>query len=512
MKNDKPVLPHSPFLPFPHSPFPLLLPFSAVAALLFWQLGALTFVDPDLWHEMALFREALALGHLPFADQFAYTPTVYPSVQHEWGTGAVLYFLATRFGSTGILIAKYLLTLGVVALGMAAARRRGAGWPVIVSLAPLAILCGVIGYTTIRAQLFTLLFIALLLYSLELDRAGLRRWIWAWLPLYTVWLNLHAGFIVGLGFVAGHAGEQWLRGQPYKHLLGVAAAMIALVAVNPYGLAYYGYLAHALSMPRPLITEWAPLWSTDPAMFRMFLVTLLIVAYCAANLGWRRLPGLIVLSLAAYAAARHTRHLSIYLVVWQCYAPSYVQQTPLGRWLGEFWSGRRNLVAGVSAACGLLCLVGALAAAPWQLRLPVTLDAEREGKPVYPVGAVEYLSRTQFRGNLMVPFIPGGYVIWKLHPRVRVSLDGRYEVAYQKGVLEENTALYEAQAGWQETLTRYPTDAVLVARSAPLAEALTTVPGWRRIYRDEAFELFARSGLNLPEEDRTGQIPQPQFP
>jgi hypothetical protein len=247
-------------------------------------------------------------------------------------------------------------------------------------------------------------------------------------------------------------------------------------------------------------------------MFRMFLISLLLVAYSIANLGWRRLPGLIVLTLAAYAAAWHTRHLSIYLVVWQCYAPSFLQETPLGRGLSEFWSRRRRLVAGVSVAFGLLCIAGALPAAPWRLRLPVTLDAELVGQPVYPVGAVEYLDRRQFRGNLMVPFIPGGFVIWKLHPRVRVSIDGRYEVAYQKGVLEENTAFYEAQPGWQETLSRYPTDAVLVARSAPLAGVLPSVPGWRRVYRDDAFELFARPGLSLPEEDRTGHIPQPQFP
>ncbi len=61
---------------------------SALAGLFLCCIALNTFVDPDIWHEMALFREALALGYLPLADQFAYTPTVYPSVHHEWGTGA----------------------------------------------------------------------------------------------------------------------------------------------------------------------------------------------------------------------------------------------------------------------------------------------------------------------------------------------------------------------------------------------------------------------------------------
>ncbi len=33
-------------------------------------------VDPDLFHEMSLFREALVMGRIPTQDVFAYTPTV----------------------------------------------------------------------------------------------------------------------------------------------------------------------------------------------------------------------------------------------------------------------------------------------------------------------------------------------------------------------------------------------------------------------------------------------------
>src|SRR4030065_813390 len=66
-------------------------------------------VDLDLWHQMALIREAIALGHIPLNDQFAYPPTVFPSVHHEWGAGVIAYFLATRFGAPGILVLKYSL-------------------------------------------------------------------------------------------------------------------------------------------------------------------------------------------------------------------------------------------------------------------------------------------------------------------------------------------------------------------------------------------------------------------
>src|SRR5690349_15301386 len=42
-------------------------------------------VDMDIFHQMALARESIALGHIPTVDRFAYTPTLPYSVHHEWG-------------------------------------------------------------------------------------------------------------------------------------------------------------------------------------------------------------------------------------------------------------------------------------------------------------------------------------------------------------------------------------------------------------------------------------------
>jgi hypothetical protein len=86
---------------------------AALGGLFLLYLCQLTFVDPDLWHEMALFGEALEQGGIPLADSFAYTPTIYPVVHHEWGTGAILYLVADRFGAPGIMVLKYLLTFVV---------------------------------------------------------------------------------------------------------------------------------------------------------------------------------------------------------------------------------------------------------------------------------------------------------------------------------------------------------------------------------------------------------------
>ena len=79
-------------------------------------LGTSTFVDPDVFHSMALFRSALALGHIPTEDTFSYVPTVSPMIHHEWGTGALLYLLTVSagLGATGLMALKYLISAGIV--------------------------------------------------------------------------------------------------------------------------------------------------------------------------------------------------------------------------------------------------------------------------------------------------------------------------------------------------------------------------------------------------------------
>jgi hypothetical protein len=464
---------------------------ACMAAMFLLHLCRMTFADPDLWHEMALARETLAEGRVPADDRFAFTPTVSPSVHHEWGTGMLLYGVFSALGPGGIMALKYALSLGIMGVCLVTAARRGATLPLLALLFPLVIMAGVIGYTTLRAQVFTLFFLALLLRWFDADRRGGRAWMVLCIPMFLVWLNLHAGFVLGLALLAVHGFEMLLRRRPWAHLLLLTVALAALVAVNPYGLAYYGYLSHALLMDRGQITEWWPLWRVEPGLFHAYLASLVLLAYCGKCLGWRRLEGLLVLLVTAYAAARHARHLSIYLVAWLSYVPGYMQPTPLGQWVQQLWQRRRPAIVAAASLLAVVCLARAMVLEPWRLRVPVDEADGWAGLPVYPAGAVAYLRGADFRGNLMTPFITGGYCIWELYPQVKVSLDGRYEVAYQPGVFEDHVTLYEAQPGWRDILRKYAGDMLLVPVGGPLAAQLGSENDWQRVYADPAYELYA---------------------
>jgi hypothetical protein len=484
---------------------------AVVASLLLVASGVATFVDPDVWHLMALARETLSLGAMPLDDHFAYTPTVWPVVQHEWGTGMILYFLAMHGGTVALQLARCVLYTVILVEALRVARARGATTATLALTAPIAIVMGWIGFTAIRPQVFTLAFLAIWLRCIESDRRGGRRWIALALPGHVLWLNLHAGFVVGWGFLALHAAEQAVRRRPYLHIVGALAAMALLVVVNPYGPKYYGYLAHALSMPRPLIGEWRPIWQAHPAGFAIYLVSVAVALRGLLASGPRSVPGWPILVATAYLAASHERHVSIYALVWLAYVPAMLPTTSLGAILETLWD-RPASPATRALALLVVVLPGVLVAKnrPWHLTVPGTTA---DGAPApYPVGPVDYLERHAVAGNVLVPFGVGAYVSWKLHPRIKVSLDSRYEVAYPPELLAEHLRFFAARPGWRDTLDRYPTDLVLAPTTAPVVEKMTTETSWTVAYRDDAYMLLARPGLALAPLDRRGERLVGTFP
>lgn len=518
--------------------------------LAFWMLlalgcGFLAYVarvheiTHDVFHEMSLFREALESGDFPQQDVFAYTPTVSPSVHHEWATGAVLYFstIGNGLGLTGLSLLKLLMMAGLWLVLYRVARMRGAH-PYIFAL--IAFFCFPVfwvGFATVRAQLFTLLFLAIQLWMQELDWRGRRAWVLGWLIMLVAWLNLHAGFVVGVGLITFHGLERiaysWFQTRSVMgvlratwHLIMAAPVAAATLLVNPYGWQYIPYLIRAIGMDRPLIREWLPLWHThDPIVtIGVFLASLALFAYGVRHNPFRRSRGAAFLALTAYMTLKHIRHGSIYGVVWLAYVPAWISRTALGQNLVQWIEGQRSLVIRVSQAVVCASLLFACYHQFWRPTLP---PLPRYSSASYPVEAVNYLQQHGFAGNLMTPFHVGAYVSWEMYPKVHVSFDGRYEVAYQEQVMPEHNRFYDAEPGGWDILDKYPTDAVLIHKQAkvcryldlfrnasahtgpaePVQESppLPTQQRWQLVYEDDAYAILVPPESGLPVVDLRGQ-------
>jgi hypothetical protein len=205
---------------------------------------------------------------------------------------------------------------------------------------------------------------------------------------------------------------------------------------------------------------------------------------------------------AAYAAARHRRHLSIYGVAWACFVPALLNPTGLGEMLRRALAPHTRRMAVAAAVAVAVGLAAYVQHQPWKVRLPA--NPGDHDILLYPVGAVHYLRAHDFSGNLVTPFEVGAYVSWELFPRTLVSLDGRYEVAYDPRLLDRHTSFFNADPGWQQLLRDYPADAVLTRTDARIVEPLGRLSGWTSVYRDDVYQVFVRGRPGMPHEDHRG--------
>lgn len=495
------------------------------------------FIDLDLWHELALAREVMQSGHVPWQDHFAYTPKLDIVVHHEWGAGMIAYWLMQSSGSAGILLAKFALVFGLASVCWLVARNRGASVLAVGIVCGLAIVIGDYSFATIRAQMYSYLLTGLLLWGFDRDRAGDRRWLIGLLLLFPLWVNLHGGCLVGAGLLGAYWLEQLIRRQPHWHLLAAGMSLIPLALLNPWGWHYHEYLARAITMKRPSIAEWAPLWAEGELHHLMAFGVSVLLAWLILREGrWRKFPGILLLIATGLAGVKSNRFLAFYAIVYACYLPGMLSRIELGKDLRRWWWKYQKGFAAASAIATVLLIAKGLASEPWRLHVASRRIAGAGEHVIYPVGAVNHLAEHHFQGNVFVPYDWGSYVMWKLGPEVQISFDSRYEVAYPAWRLEEDQAFYEARNkflvvfpktvgdqaefsvfvdrrnGWQVVLSKYPTDIVLAPNRLPIVSAMSSAEGWRRVYRDSQFTMFARDGVDLPTFETDSDPPDGVFP
>lgn len=473
----------------------LVMVWAAVAMLFTYRLSS-TIVDLDLFHQMALVREWRTLGTLPLVDLYAFTPTIQPFMHHEWGAGALAYAVAAAVGGAGISLLRFALGLGLAIVIVRTALRTGASPIVIAMLAPVAIVLVESGFPPLRAHAYSFLFAAILLHLCERDRAE-RSWrLWTLVPLFALWVNFHGGFVLGVALLGVHAAERALRREGGARVVLVLVAVVAVAVVNPYGLGYYAHIARSLAVDRALVSEWGPIWQVGVPVHQQvaFGAAVGVVAYGLAfgKRGTRN--GLLILGVTAILSVRHHRLLPFFGVAWLVYCPALLNGTVLDHTLQSISRHQRTLVvvSGVIAVAA-----GALiwSAHPLRLRVPNDpVDGDPGAAPYYPVQAVAFLEAQRFRGNLLTPFGQGSYVLWKLYPAVKVSLDSRYEAVYEPSLVEELTRVYETGEGLSEVLEKYGGDAVLVPLHSRLASA--DIP-LRKVHQDASFAVYARPGAGL---------------
>jgi tetratricopeptide (TPR) repeat protein len=242
-----------------------------VAALAFL-LASTPARNSDLWLHLAAGR-ALVRGQAPpGTDPFASTTAGAVWVNHAWLSDVALYGLYELGDGRALVVAKALLVALLAGLFFCF-RRPGARLGVI-ALAGAAAAVALGPWLPLQPALLSLLGVVLTLYLLErpslvvdsrAGRARARRWLLV--PLFALWANLDAWFLLGPALVGLYALGELLRrplgGGPARRGELPALALLALAGSAACLLTPYHY--HTFAWPAPLgLSQAERAWMHDP--------------------------------------------------------------------------------------------------------------------------------------------------------------------------------------------------------------------------------------------------------
>ena len=454
--------------------------------------------DPDFWWHLRTGQLMVETHTIPHADPFSYTNVGKPWIAHEWLSELFMYGLY-QLGSYGLLIFVFsmIITESFVLAYLRCpleARPYVAGFSLLLGAIATAPTWGV------RPQMISLLLTSLFLYLLDrYQKEGKLKFILP-LPLITlIWVNLHAGYFLGLGIVGIYIvgglidilkaeldKPRQVDSPTFKPIIvlsSVLGACVLATLVNPSGIHILLYPLQTLTSQsmQQFIQEW---FSPDFHQMEWQPLAWLILALIGAGMLARKSisPTKILLTLIfGYAALRSMRHVPLFAIV---AIPILAEQVgSLVRIRPEVQTSSRLLRWIVPIVLALLVLVTGL-----RFVQVVQGQSKAESK-TFPKSAVDWMLVNKPEGNLFNSYGWGGYLIWRLYPEYHVYIDGRADVYGDKFIFDY-MGIYRAEAGLEDKLMDQNIGIVLIEPEAPLANALRRSPSWKVTYEDQTAVIF----------------------
>jgi hypothetical protein len=481
------------------------LAFAAILAFGMLAITARPAVDPDVWWHLRTGQWIVETGQVPHSDPFSFTRTDAGWVAHEWLSEVVFFELWKRGGfATLIVFSSIITTAGFMLLYFRCkTERRWAAAASVLGALAAAPSWGV------RPQMFTFTLASLLIWLVD---AGQKRpkLLFVIPPLFLLWVNLHAGFAIGLAFLLAYSlGLVWETAvgdtpwqenrKPALRMAALFLVSLAIVPANPSGAQLYRYPFTTLRSAgmRAFISEWfSPdfhQWHYFPVLLIWFLVVIAF-AYLYPRPKGRIVVPLLLTALASLDAARH---IPIFVLL----------AIPVIAGLADDWASRARAAtrhawerSRLTFNLALVLLMAGFAISKWTM---VARDQAAQESELFPSAALVSLPPSPDSKRIFAYYDWGGYAIWRLYPEYQVFVDGRADLYGDKVLGQFETAI-SVHNGWREILDYWKVNTVLLPTNCALAQALLIDQDWRPSFNDSKAIVLVRS---LPERQSASERP-----
>jgi hypothetical protein len=479
-----------------------------VLMLILFMGAARPVFDPDFWWHLKTGQFIVETGTIPHTDIFSSVYFGREWVTHEWLSEAIIYMIHRSLGYGGLVVTFALVIVAALWIAYRRCAER-VGHP---GLAGFALILGALAAGSTwgaRPQMFSFLFASIFIAALaSYARRGSGRFIWWLVPLIILWVNMHAGFALGLVLIAltitGMLLDEWLAqgerpgalNKRVRPLCFVLAACALSVSLNPSGARIYMYPFETLTSQAMMkyIQEW---FSPDfhKLMF-LPMAVLLFATFTALAVSKKRVrpSELLLLCATGYASLRSARNIPFFALVAMPllaeHSWNWITSYPWAQWL----TLPEKREVGSNAALKIVLNVALLIVIPVALCVlrvssVVASQADSEAEN-FPVAAVEFMRKRPLPQPIYNEYAWGGYLIWKL-PDYRVYIDGRADV-YGDAFLEEFLKTHDGIGDWRAPLDRHAIRTVMIDPTAPLASLLKQDAAWNKVFEDQQAIIFVK--------------------
>ncbi len=450
-------------------------------------------VDPDLWWHLKAGQQIIDTRSVPHTDDYSFTKQGSEWVAHEWLSEVLMDGVYRVSGLVGLVIIFSLIIVIVMWLTY----RRCDGRPYAAALATLLAAAASFPLFGIRPQMLTWLLASIYIVLLErFDPKGQTRRLWWLVPLMLLWVNLHAGFALGLALIGLYIVRAVLDGELryVRPLLIVLIICTAVVPLNPNGfrMSSYPYETLTSASMAAFIQEWASPNFHQITYLPLALLLLSTFAVMALSPQRARLGDLFLLLITALGALRSVRHIPIFSLFAAPMLAKHLWAIAKDRGWDQLLTGPEARPTAIQLLINILLLFAPVALGVFRVwdfaahqRNFVTIRN--------PVAAVEFLKSNSLPGPIYNRYGWGGYLIYQLYPEYRVYIDGRADV-YGDAFFAEAMGTYDGKGDWASSLDRYGIKTVLISPDAPLASVLRNDHGkWKVVYEDNDAIIFSRT-------------------
>jgi hypothetical protein len=461
--------------------------FLAVLFLGLFAMACCNVDDPDVWWHLKAGEYIAAHQRVPRADPFSYTRAGQPWVAHEWLTELALYELCRVTGFAGLILAFAAILAGAFVL----LYLRCAAAPYIAGCLALWAALATRPVWGVRPQVISLFLVSL--WLLLLERADKNpKLLWWTVPLTLLWVNLHAGFALGLavyavfllGALIEHAFRYRAPNPPWRLSFVVFGIDLLLVPLNPSGLRLYSYPFETLrsAAMQTYIAEWA-----SPNFHRAeYWPFLLLVLAIFAALAYVQIPvrsrDLLLLLASFFASLESIRMIPFFVLIAIPMLSHRLRTWPL--------THHRSARTRPQTVLNTTIILAMIAFAAIHVTQVINRQPAVEAQE-FPARAVAFLIAHPTNGRIFNDYDWGGYLIWKL-PSIQVFIDGRADL-YGKGLFDNFANAYQFKDGWQQILERWQVQTVIVPSNSALATGLRNNHVWNITYRDSQATILTAS-------------------